>query len=546
MSASARIAVTLIGVACIVLAIYNAVTPDRIVVGFFGAQSDGTHARLIVNVPLPGVLPVRSGDELDVPATTLEQRIAYFQVAQIGSRIVVPIVRSGRHVDVPLVVPPGMITPPRWIDLLLVILEFAFSVAVMTRAGSIPLARMVVWLAIVEEAGTVAFDFAYTAPSPALAFAIASLPAPLFECGTSFVALWAVAMLPGGLRRRNALFAVAIAVVSLILAAPNFLSEALVFAPLLPTALFQGVYAVTIAGSIAAAVACAFVAQAAPLDQRMRSMWFVSTLIGWFIGSACGGLYEFFGAAALFWISYLLQSFTLLGPIYATLRHRILDLNFVITRSAIYAVLSVAMVSSFAGAEWLAGKLADTLLAGSYWRGIAAQLVSFAAALVIGLYLRTAHEHLERWVNALLFRDRLRKLEMLESFARESDLIDTRADLLRVTYGALVDSIDADGIALYVADTGELLRAYGSDTELQRIERSDRLVLQLLERQRSFVSEVPTLNHWLIVPLAVRREILGAIVCAPKRDRTAYLPDELRALTDVAQHVATSYALLSP
>jgi hypothetical protein len=56
---------------------------------------------------------------------------------------------------------------------------------------------------------------------------------------------------------------------------------------------------------------------------------------------------------------------------------------------------------------------------------------------------------------------------------------------------------------------------------------------------------VSTLHQWLIIPLAVRTEIIGFLACGVRRDHTAYLPEELRALTTVAHHMATSYALLT-
>jgi len=548
-NAFARIVVIAIGVACLVLAVYNAVTPDRTTVGLFSAASDGSHARLIVAVPSPEAIPVHPGDELDVPATTMGQRQAYFSAALIGSTISVPIVRNGQHITVTFVVPPGTTTPPRWIDLVLVILEFAFSVAVMIRAGTVPLARMVVLLAIVEETGTVAFDFLYTAPTPTLAFVSGPVLGSLLAAGTSYVAVWAALMLPGGIRRRTPLMAAALAAISFITATPDAIGQAIAVPfPLLATSWLEGLYVTAIVFSFGLAIALAVVAQAAPTDQRMRSMWFVSTLVGWFIGSALAGLDSYFsnGAPALFWISYLLQSFTLLGPIYATLRHRILDLNFVITRSAVYAILSIVMLGSFAGAEWAAGKIADAVITEGFWRGVAAQLLSFSAALVIGLYLRSVHANLEDWVNGILFRERIRKLRALESFAREADLLQSRSELLRVTYEALMESIDADHVAVYTSDAGALVCAHGSGTDAARLQRSDRVVLQLLDRQGPFVSEVPSLRNWLIVPLTARREVIGAIACGPKRDRTDYLPDELRALNDVAQHVATTYALLLP
>lgn len=540
MGATSRVAVILIGVACIVLGIYNAVTPDRNTVTLFGVHSDGTHARLLVSLPSPGPIGVRSGDELDVPATTLHDRIAYFGAVETGSKIRVPLIRNGRPVSVAFVVPPGNTTPPRWIDLLLVLLEVTFGIIVMIRAGNVPLARLVVWLAVVEQVGTVAYDFIYTAPTADLAFWTGSATATLYEGGTSFVALWATTLLPGVKLKRTPLLPVTLAALSLVAAANGTPFLALIVPyPLFPTAWLSALAIASIVVNLGLAAALVLLAQAAPVEQRMRSMWFVSTLIGWFVGGCLGLSANHW----LYWTSYLLQSFTLLGPIYAVLRHRMLDLNFVITRSAIYAALSMSMLGSFAGAEWLFGKLTDALIQGGFWKGIAAQLLSFALAIVIGVYLTSVHSHLEAWVNGVLFRERIRRLNLLESFAREADLLQTRSELLSVTYEALRESIEADDVAVYVDADGALVRAQGTGAD-ERLERDDRVVLQLHERQRAFVSEVRSLSQWLIVPLAVRREIVGAIACGPKRDHTEYLPDELRALADVAQHVATAYALL--
>ncbi|HTU82247.1 MAG TPA: GAF domain-containing protein [Candidatus Acidoferrales bacterium] len=541
MGVMSRVAVILIGAACVVLAIYNAVTPDRNTVSLFGVQSDGAHARLVVSVPSPGPIGVRSGDELDVRATTLHDRIAYFGAAETGSTIAVPLIRNGRHVTVALVVPPGNTTPPRAIDLILVLLEVAFGIAVMIRVGNVPLARMVVWLAVVEQIGTVAYDFIYTAPTADLGFWSGSATATLYEGGTSFVALWATTFLPGVRLKRTPLLVAALVVLSLVATANGTPLLALVVPyPLFPTIWIHAITIASIVVGLGLGIALVTLAQAAPAERRMRSMWFVSTLIGWFVG----GCLEATGSPWLFWVAYLLQSFTLLGPIYAVLRHRMLDLNFVITRSAIYAALSLSMLGSFAGGEWLFGRLADALLQGGFWKGIAAQLLSFALAIVIGVYLTSVHKRLEDWVNGVLFRERIRKLKLLESFAHEADLLQTRSELLAVTYEALKESIEADDIAVYVEADGALVRAHGSGAADPRLERDDRVVLQLLERHRPFVSEVRSLSHWLIVPLAVRREIVGAIACGPKRDHTEYLPDELRTLNDVAQHVATAYALL--
>ncbi len=59
MSTPERVAVILIGIACVVLGVYNAVTPDRNTVGLFGVESNGAHARHVIGIPSPGPMQVR-------------------------------------------------------------------------------------------------------------------------------------------------------------------------------------------------------------------------------------------------------------------------------------------------------------------------------------------------------------------------------------------------------------------------------------------------------------------------------------------------------
>ena len=167
-------------------------------------------------------------------------------------------------------------------------------------------------------------------------------------------------------------------------------------------------------------------------------------------------------------------------------------------------------------------------------------------AIGVGLYVRHLHSQVEGRINALLFGDRMRKLRLLESFAHEADLIDSRRALLNVAFEALVESLDTADISIYISDARSFacIRTSSSSAP-ERLDKTDRLILQLLHRREPFVSEVPTLQHWLIVPLAVRTEIIGFLACGVKRDHTVYLPEELRALSTIAHHMATSYALLT-
>lgn len=286
-------------------------------------------------------------------------------------------------------------------------------------------------------------------------------------------------------------------------------------------------------------------------QDRARTRWFASSLLLFeFLATFAGTVYALFprfpaaptGAAMVFYLTNLGP----IGPIYATLRHRIIDLDVVISRSAIYGALSVFVVGLFIGAEWLAGRISDAFVSESH-RGTTTQIVSFAVALAVGLSVRHVHEVLEKRINGIFFRNRTRRLESLERFAYEADMSDNREGLLNLTFQTLTHSIETPSVALYVADGAGFGLARSSDPSApERLDKNDRLVLRLLRWPQAFQFEDPgELHGWLIVPLMVRTNVLGFMACAPKADHTRYLPDELSALNTLAHHVATSYAFIS-
>lgn len=83
---------------------------------------------------------------------------------------------------------------------------------------------------------------------------------------------------------------------------------------------------------------------------------------------------------------------------YAVLKHHVLDLNFVIGRGIVYAILTSIAVAIFAIIEWfIGGVLAQTKLA------TAGEVI---AAIAIGFWLNGLHGRVDRFVDATLFRRR--------------------------------------------------------------------------------------------------------------------------------------------
>lgn len=101
------------------------------------------------------------------------------------------------------------------------------------------------------------------------------------------------------------------------------------------------------------------------------------------------------------WTSDVLNALVIFIPItvaYAVLKHHVLDLNFVIGRGLVYAILTSIAVATFAVIGWLIGSvLAQTKLATAG---------EIAAAVAIGFWMNGLEHRVDRFVDAVIFRRR--------------------------------------------------------------------------------------------------------------------------------------------
>jgi hypothetical protein len=111
------------------------------------------------------------------------------------------------------------------------------------------------------------------------------------------------------------------------------------------------------------------------------------------------------------------------GVAYPVLRHRLVDLNILISRATVYAIVSAIIVGIFIAAEWALGKVFEHSLGFSRDRGdFAAQLVSLALVLVLGISARSIHRFVEERLSKTFFRRRMEGLAAIERLAHEADV----------------------------------------------------------------------------------------------------------------------------
>ena len=549
-----RSAAALFAIAAIALAFYDAfAAPHAGVFGMTVTYANGSVRAAQVQPGGPAFLAgIRDGDVIACATAPLDTRYALTQHAQGRTAYTLTVKRNGvlRRLQVTAREDQLNDRTGRFIDLGLAAVYVAFAFLLMFKAPKGVLTNLAIWLTVLMASANATSDYQFVATSDRWGFFVGQVLQYVCNGGFAMLAVRSVCALDAGpraLRERIARWAPALAVLNL--AGPET-PRILAVAPapyLLSPAVIDACSAVAIAYGAVAGIGTVALVQAAQPAARVRARWFASSLVlCWFFGMSLWALNDvFIGNASLSIAFYYLVSFGLVGPIYATLRHHLIDLDVVVSRSAIFAAVSTVMVASFVAAEWAAGKIADAVAGGGRWHGLTAQALSFAAAIVIGISFRQVHAQTERRVNAFVFRDRERRLRLLESFAHEADIIDSRDLLLKMTFEALAQSLETPDVALYVRDGATFACARTSSAAApERLDKSDRLILRLLYRPEVFTAETQTLLDWLIVPLMARAEVTGFIACGPKADRTLYLAEERHALETLAHHAGTSYAML--
>jgi hypothetical protein len=190
-----------------------------------------------------------------------------------------------------------------------------------------------------------------------------------------------------------------------------------------------------------------------------------------------------------------------LGYTYAVLRHRVIDVGFVLNRALSLTVLTSAVVALFVLAESIIGHLAIDHLE--------SMLIQLGFSVGLGMAFNTLHARLERWFERTLFR---RRYEMEESLR------------------ALGDRVD------HFSDESELLQEvpYALQAELGL----------------AGCSIEPTADHAgggvnrIVLPLRVQSRSYGSIVLTEDPRAESFASEELELLRAVAARVAAAISAI--
>jgi hypothetical protein len=237
------------------------------------------------------------------------------------------------------------------------------------------------------------------------------------------------------------------------------------------------------------------------------------------------------------------------GVAYPVLRHRLVDLNILVSRATVFTLVSLIIVAIFIAAEWGIAKVFEQSFGLSHDRsGLAAQLITLVIVLILGMSARSIHRFVEERLTRAFFHKRLQGLAEIERLAREADAATDAAELMQLGVQTVKHALAPLGVAYYLSRGKRYDRC--AEAEAEKFPRAYGLnegaPLRLRRWQEAFETDDDSDDrlHMLFVPMTVRGNLIGFLCCGPKPDRTRYLEDEVNALSLLAHHTAIATALL--
>jgi len=292
---------------------------------------------------------------------------------------------------------------------------------------------------------------------------------------------------------------------------------------------------------VAAVLAVSVAVASTPRPDRARAAWLLLPLPLALVFNATG---VDLSTSASTWIGYM-ALYLLSGAValagaaavtYALLRRRVLDFDFIVSRTLVVATVSALVVGSFALLEWLLG----TVLAGvSHATG---WIANGALALVLGLMLHPMQKRVDAFIDLVFFRKRFENERALRDFAKEAAFVTQRDELLNHAIGKLRMHTDTRGASILLDGEGRYRPVRWFGDEPTDMSENDEAILALKARHKPIDPHRYTtaLRGDVALPMLARGRLFGVLLCGGRVGGEAYAPDEVDALSEFAAGVGVA------
>lgn len=274
-------------------------------------------------------------------------------------------------------------------------------------------------------------------------------------------------------------------------------------------------------------------------EERQRLRWIFWSALILIFGIALSNE-AFLGYPQSFVVEVGAYVIALVGLLYALLRHRVVDMSFIVNRALVYSATLTVVVAVFILLESFLEKIAL-----SHNESLALEL---GVPLVLGFSLEAMRKRLERISERVFFRRRFKAEKALRDFAHHCGFIEHPDHLLERTLHELLSHTDAPSAALYWRDGGGYARLGESgETHYPDSLDIDDPAGVALRAERS-ACDLDTIggalgSDGLVLPMTVHGDLLG-LVAIRNRPGEHYPANECSLLEHLVQSVcAALYAL---
>lgn len=233
---------------------------------------------------------------------------------------------------------------------------------------------------------------------------------------------------------------------------------------------------------------------------------------------------------------------------YAVVRHRVIDVSFIVGRTLVYTILTLFAVSVFSMIEYFVGKLLE--------RGGLALVLEIVAAAGIGLSMNALHSRLDRAIDVVLFRRRhlaearIRRTAAMLPHATNKDFVN------QALVHEAVESFDLASAAAFVLNDGAdgYARACATgwgDADAGSLDLDDRLVVHMrATRAPVHLAELPwersdvpggTLQPLYAIPVTLGTRVEAIALYGGHTGGEDLDPDEKHSLRGLANGAALAY-----
>ncbi len=231
---------------------------------------------------------------------------------------------------------------------------------------------------------------------------------------------------------------------------------------------------------------------------------------------------------------------------YAVMRHRVLDINFVLNRAIVYGLVSLFVITVVSLLDWFFGQIVS--------RQHLALFGELLATIAVGLLLDRINKFIGRIVETVFFRSRriaeryLRRAAQALPYATEESavtdgLVQVPVDALALNAAALyrrsADDRRFEGVG---TATGTAIAPSGFDQNhlLVRMLEADEACVWL-DELRTHLDHDNAAIYALAVPVTVRHELVSFTLYGAHRNGAQIDPDEVDLLLELAREASRAY-----